>query len=421
VARILILIGSHLCTAPRPQKEAAALAAAGHEVTVAGGWRDGRFASWDQLAAADAPYRFVPVADLRPGLPAARLRRLVARLRGYLARRRFARRGVFAPELLGPFARTQLRLARAFGADLTIVHAEGGLWAADRLRQCGRRVGVDFEDWFSHDLLPGDRVHRPVAVLEQLETVLLRSCPYTVTASRCLAEALADSCQAPAPAVVYNTFPEAPRDGRWSDRIDPAVPSLHWFSQTIGPGRGLEQLCQALARVRHPCQVFLRGDLPARYQDWWARIAPPARPSPVRLLALVPNGELASRIAGHDIGFSLEEPLCANRELTAGNKLFQYLQAGLAVITTDTRGQREVAARAPAACAVVPSADPAPLAAAIDGLLADPGKLAAAKAAARRAYETVFSWEAQRRVILDRAAAALAASPPCARSPSRST
>ncbi len=40
MAKILILIGAHICTAPRPQKEAEALANAGHDVTVAGFWSD---------------------------------------------------------------------------------------------------------------------------------------------------------------------------------------------------------------------------------------------------------------------------------------------------------------------------------------------------------------------------------------------
>ncbi len=40
MAKILILIGGHLRTAPRPQKEAETLANAGHEVTVRGFWFD---------------------------------------------------------------------------------------------------------------------------------------------------------------------------------------------------------------------------------------------------------------------------------------------------------------------------------------------------------------------------------------------
>jgi len=40
MANILILIGAHLCTAPRPQKEAETLANDGYDVTVYGVWSD---------------------------------------------------------------------------------------------------------------------------------------------------------------------------------------------------------------------------------------------------------------------------------------------------------------------------------------------------------------------------------------------
>jgi hypothetical protein len=40
MAKVLILIGGHLCTAPRSQKEAETLANAGHDVMVRGVWFD---------------------------------------------------------------------------------------------------------------------------------------------------------------------------------------------------------------------------------------------------------------------------------------------------------------------------------------------------------------------------------------------
>jgi hypothetical protein len=48
MAKILILIGGHLCNAPRPQKEADTLAQAGHDVTVAGFWFDPEFVKRDR-------------------------------------------------------------------------------------------------------------------------------------------------------------------------------------------------------------------------------------------------------------------------------------------------------------------------------------------------------------------------------------
>jgi glycosyltransferase involved in cell wall biosynthesis len=407
VPRILILIGSHLCTAPRPQKEACALAAAGHEVTIAGGWFDPEFAAWDERLIADAPYRFKKVADLRPHAPGGHFRRWMSRLRRYLARRRFARTGSFTPELLGLFPRETRRFAGAFRADLTIAHSEGGLWVATRLQRDGLRVGVDYEDWFSEDLLPADRIGRPCATIREMEGALLRSCRYTVTTSGALSGELQRTFAAPAPCVVYNTFPEAPIDGRRIDRPDSSVPSLHWFSQTIGPSRGLETLFAALPLLHHRCQVTLRGRLLPAYRSWLESFVPGDRRASLHILPLVPNSELPSRLAEHDVGLALEQADNPSRDLTITNKFFQYLQAGLAVIATDTRGQQEAARLAPAACALVPQRNAAALAAAIDVLLADAQGLARAKAAAREAAQTVFAWERQQKVLTARAQEAL--------------
>ena len=409
MARILILIGSHLCLAPRPQKEASAFAEAGHEVTIAGSWFDSKYAAWDEFLVAHAPYDFIKVADVRPNAPSSHLHRWASRLRRYFARQRFARTGTFAPELLGLFPREGLQFARNFRADLTIAHWEGGMWAATRLQRAGHRVGVDYEDWFSEDVLPADRVWRPCAVLREMEASLLRSCRYALTTSHAMAAGLQQTLAAPAPGVVYNTFPDAPLDGRRLDRLDSAVPSLHWFSQTIGPNRGLDTLFAALPLLHHRCTVTLRGQLPPAYSGWLDAIIPGDWRASLRLLPLVPNSELPSRLAEHDVGLALEQADNTSHDLTISNKFFQYLQAGLAVIVTDTQGQQEGAHQAPEACSLIPQRNAAALASAIDDLLADPPRLARTKAAARLAAKSVFAWEHQQKVIINRAQEALLA------------
>ena len=66
MSKILILIAGHLCAAPRPQKEAEALSAAGHEVTVRGVWFDSELAERDRELTANRRWRFDPILDLRP-------------------------------------------------------------------------------------------------------------------------------------------------------------------------------------------------------------------------------------------------------------------------------------------------------------------------------------------------------------------
>lgn len=403
MAKVLILIGAHLSTAPRAYKEASTLASAGAEVTVRGVWYDETLVQRDKLLLEAAPFRFAPALDLRRAGLRATLRNTWERSIGRLARETFLRSGAFSPALLGYGARAMLDAAIEHRADLTIVHSEAGLWVGSKLLETGLAVGVDFDDWFSEDLLPQDRAHRPTSRIKELERELAKHCLYCVTTSYALAEALATEYDAPEPTVIYNAFPMQEglgHGGEIRDRRQLDLPSLHWFSQTIGPGRGLELLCAALPYLSRPVELHLRGALTDDRRAWLDTLVPLAWRQKVFVHSTVPNAELPHRIAEHDIGLALEIPYCANKDLTVSNKLFHYLQAGIAIVATDTAGQREVMAKCPGAGAVVPADAPHLLAASINRLLDNPGALRAAKLASARAGQAL-SWESQQEKLLD--------------------
>ncbi|WP_017314701.1 glycosyltransferase family protein [Mastigocladopsis repens] len=403
MAQILILIGGHLCTAPRPQKEAETLTDAGHDVTVCGFWFDPELVKRDRLLMANKKWQFEPIVDFQP---IHRFRNLGIRLRSRLSKEGFLHLGIFSPELLGYGTQAMLRAARRACADLTIVHSEPGLWVGSQLLDEGLCVGVDFEDWFSEDLLPKDRVSRPIKHLKVLESRLARNCTYCLTTSHALADALAEAYQAPKPRVIYNTFPWAERSQinyDKGDRQNHNLPSIHWFSQTIGSGRGLETLFQALPYLKTPVEIHLRGNYPESARQWLEPLVPSQWRDRLFIHPTVPNAELVSRIAEHDIGLALECKDIVSRNLSVTNKLFQYLQAGLAVIATDTAGQREIFSQQPAIGRLIPSNNPSALAQALEDLLHTPDKLACAKAAALQAAKEQFCWEQQADAVLQAA------------------
>jgi glycosyltransferase involved in cell wall biosynthesis len=401
LANILILIGAHLCTAPRPQKEAQTLAEAGHHVTIGGFWFDRELVERDRLLIANKKYQFEPIVDFQP---TQKLNNLSVRIRSRIAQEKFKRFGVFSPVLLGFDPSAMLKFARKFRADLTIVHSEAGLWVANRLLDEGFRVGVDFEDWFSEDLLPEARSTRPIAQLKVLESRLARDCTYCLTTSHALADAMAKAYKAPKPTVIYNVFPWAERsqlDGRILDRKNINIPSLHWFSQTIGQGRGLETLFQSLEYITTPLEIHLRGNYPESSRQCLEPLIPTGWLDRIFIHPTVSNDELLFRIAEHDIGLALECDNIPSRNLTITNKLFQYLQAGLAVIATDTDGQKEILSQHPQIGQLIPSQDPKALGAAINNLLVNPQKLATMKKAALLASQDKLSWESHEQTILE--------------------
>ena len=79
--------------------------------------------------------------------------------------------------------------------------------------------------------------------------------------------------------------------------------------------------------------------------------------------------------------------------MTVTNKILHYLLGGLAVVASDTAGQREVEGQADGAVLLYPSGNPQLLAERLNELLGKPDRLAAAKASALRAAEQTFCWE----------------------------
>ncbi|GGD56915.1 glycosyltransferase [Erythrobacter arachoides] len=409
---IVIATGAPLCRNPRVVKEATALAEAGYRVTVLRPVLDAGWAARDAQIAAVAPFSVMTTADLTASAPAS----LFFRAERFIGGRGFATLPYLAPRALGYGVMRTIRLARQLRGDLVIGHQEVGLAVAEALARDGQRTGVDIEDWYSEDLLPEARVHRPVAWLARAENAAVRRGGMVTTTSHALAEALADASGGPAPAVVYNVFPWSDRealDGEARDRPpgDASLPSLHWVSQTIGPGRGLEELCDALTLVDTPVQLHLRGDISAADEAWLRGRFPSARGHRLHLHGLVAPSELLSRIAEHDIGLALEAVDPPSRNLTVTNKMFHYLLAGLAVVATRTAGQAEIAASVPAAIATCRPGDAASLAAAINELVSDPARLAAAHKAALDAARDTYCWERQKATVLGLVAAALDAPP----------
>jgi len=306
--------------------------------------------------------------------------------------------GVERPHALGYGMNRMLAQARDEEADLYVGHQEVGLWVCARLRREGSRVGVDIEDWYSRDLRPEARRRRPIQLLERIERTLIREEAHVTTTSNAMAEALADAYGAEPPEVVYNAFRWSDReaiDGEHRDRQDNGKVSLHWFSQTIGLDRGLGTFFRALEHVDEPVAVHLRGTVSTSVEDELRRLFPKKRSRELHFHGLVPNHELLSRIAEHDVGLALEKNVTASREYTITNKILQYLLGGLGVVATDTAGQREVAEKAPRAVRMCPQDDPLETARRLEELIQDPSELGAAQEAAVSAAEHEFCWERQ--------------------------
>jgi glycosyltransferase involved in cell wall biosynthesis len=177
------------------------------------------------------------------------------------------------------------------------------------------------------------------------------------------------------------------------DRRQTELPSLYWYSQTLGAGRGIEDLVAALPHIKYPIEVHLRGKPAPHYEMLLRNRLPTSWQNRVFIHPRVENEKVLSRLAEHDIGFAGEQPEPRSRDLTVTNKILQYLLGGLAVVASDTRGQREVAMSAAGAVTLYQAGDALDLARQLNTMLSSSSQLRQAKANALQAAEETFSWE----------------------------
>jgi glycosyltransferase involved in cell wall biosynthesis len=405
---ICIVTGNHLCHNPRVVKSATALANRGYAVEVVGAWLDPMLKARDLAMLPGMPFKFAAAFDATTSTMAwvmRRTRKKVGRLiRSTTGPQNMWELGYVYPELR--------REAFRRDADLFISHSEQAIAVAVDLLRSGRRAGVDMEDWFSEDLLPEARRERPVSLLRDLEREILTAGAYASCPSRAMSRALMHEYGSQRASVIYNAFEWNERlslDGEQRDRKNRGLPSIHWYSQTLGPGRGLEDLLAALPLLDREVEIHLRGELSAGFERWIENCLSGPLRDWVFLHPLVPNCELLSRIAEHDIGFAGEMLYCRNRDLTVTNKILHYLLGGLAVVASNTTGQREVAEQAPGAVALYPSGNPEALATRLNELLGSPSALAQAKSAALHAAEQTFCWKLQEETLMKSVGRALQA------------
>jgi len=398
--RICILTQSHLCRNPRVVKEANTLVKAGYDVTILTTFTYADLLEED-FKLIDKRVKLKGVINMIPG-QAGKWYHFKERLRKRIAGEIIARFGIENVYTLGYDYDRNLKAAINENADLYTCHQEISTVIGCKLMQRGHKVAFDFEDWYSHDLLPEANRTRPIRLLEKYEKMALNKGALCYTTSDSLAMALAEFAVSPLPKVLHNVFPLTERDlmdGKYLDRSDLSMPSIHWYSQTIGPGRGLEFLIDSLNDVKIPLQLHLRGNLFGNFRDQLLELFPSHLGHKIYFHKLVPHKELLSRIAEHDIGLATEEYTPDSRNLTITNKILQYLLGGIAVLASDTSGQKEVAAAAQACVFLFKNNDRKSLVSTLNKLLTNKELIAEAKLNALQVSTDKFCWEKQEIIL----------------------
>lgn len=306
--------------------------------------------------------------------------------------------------------------ARKVSADLFIAHYLPALPAAlQAAEEQNVAVGFDAEDFHRGEYTSSETTTLDARLTRWFEETYIPQCNYVTAASPGIGDAYAKALNLEEqPTTILNVFPQSAHSGH-TPEVDLKAEhpgngiSLYWYSQTIGPGRGLEAMVEAMGLLytRTPnlptFMLSLRGSWAGGYEH---KLRARARQmgltdEHIRHLPLAPPDQLIERAAEHDVGLALEEPQSVNRDVCITNKIFAYLSGGLPVLATDTVGQQWVHEQAPAAIALCPIHDIETIAGHLHSWIADAAQRRSAAKAARQAADERFTWNVEKRTLLE--------------------
>ena len=167
---------------------------------------------------------------------------------------------------------------------------------------------------------------------------------------------------------------------------------LFWFSQNIGPNRGLEVIIDALNYIDENVSLTLLGNLFNKaYVETLLKRS--NHRNKITLMNPVKPEEIFEIAASHDVGMAAEIPYCQNRDICLTNKIFTYLAAGNCILASDTSAQKEFMNTYPAVGFLYKHDEAADLAKKIKILFNDRAILNSCKRNALSLTATSLNWE----------------------------
>lgn len=294
--------------------------------------------------------------------------------------------------------------ARRDKADCYIGHNLGALPAiVAGARKNGGRVLFDLED--SYTDMCGDEAHKSPfqTLMHRIEDAYIPACDELIAASDGIG---AIYCQryCVSPVTILNVFPlewgiEAVAHKKRSSL------RLFWFSQTIGPDRGLQDVLSAMAQMRQTAiELHLLGSWQPGYRERFFADARSLDIDVERQIRSYPpcSPEEIPRFAAlFDVGLALEVASSKNRDVCLSNKIFTYLLAGNVIIATETRGQKSFFDNLPQVGFTYPPGDIDALVNKLEVLASDRQLLARLSKQAIAQARSRYNWDIEGRKLLN--------------------
>jgi glycosyltransferase involved in cell wall biosynthesis len=347
---ICIVSQNHLCRNPRVLKEAILWIQNGYKVSIGTFWYNNELLELDKKLLEESGLHdkitYQSYTDIREN----KLQNAYIRTEFQLARIIKKWIGLETFQLSGYGSTRVIPWILKQNADIVSCHQEIACLITPKLKKLKIPFFVDFEDWYSKDLLPEDQKLRPIKMLQKAESFALNHAIFTLTPSKAMSEAIHATYGGKRPHTIYNSFSQTLRNAIDNNlnvtKYDIKL-KLSWVSQWIGHGRGLDKMIAYLQQLEMEVEIHLAGNIRNNYDTYLQKIA--SEKGNIKLIfhPILHPSLIVSWLSQFDAGIASEPITSYSTDLTVSNKLFYYLLAGIPVIAFHTLGQAEIAKSAP--------------------------------------------------------------------------
>ncbi|CAH0285275.1 MULTISPECIES: hypothetical protein [unclassified Pedobacter] len=338
--RIVLITSGQPTLNPRLIKEADALLQEGHHVTVIYQyWND-----WATLHDADLLAQKKWKAIRTGGSPHENKRIYwYSKLRFKLGLFLFHHFRIASELAIGRCSKLLYKEAKKHPADLYIAHNLAALPAAVRAAKKAQvKAGFDAED-FHRNEVSDDENNSDFALKKQIEEKYMPQADYITASSELISQKYSLILNRDI-TTILNVFPNKDIEQK---PLENNCLKLFWFSQTIGPDRGLEEVIRSLNQIKKPFQLHLLGNITSSYHEELLKIVTFEKEN-IFIIEPVQPDKIFEIASAFDVGLATECSFPTNRDICLTNKIFTYMQSGLAIIASDTAAQKQFMNQYPA-------------------------------------------------------------------------
>ena len=288
--------------------------------------------------------------------------------------------------------------SRTINADLVIAHYLGAVPAALRVAKINHIKAIfDAEDFHR-----GEKEYYPgmMKKIIDVENKLFPMFDFVSTASEMITDKYQELFPKSKFITINNVFSIANLQKPQLINKDQSI-KLFWFSQFVGPNRGLEIIFDALKILNNQnVHFYILGD---RKYDMFLKteINKLNFKDNIHLVDPMPEENIFEFASKMDIGLAAEIPYCLHKDICMANKIFTYLLSGICILASDTSAQTQFIEQNKGIGLNYINNDPKDLAEKINSLLNNTNLMNEFKMNAYELAKNKMNWETESKKIIN--------------------